>query len=423
MMLFLVPLAIRNGYVAYLLWGWAGLAAIDSYLFGFMRSIQLALTFALIALIAFPFRHDPDRRKFELNRTTVLFLVFAAHCVLSASFAYGGQVRNWEIATNMLKTILFCLLMPMLVTTRFRIHALVVMIAVATAHHGIVDGLKFLSSGGGHLARGIHKFGDNNHYAMVIIMGIPYLVYLHRYTEGKLARMGFLAAIPLVVLAVVATRSRGGLACLMAAAMWYVLTSRQKIRGSIGVALMGLLIVFFAPAEWTERMNTISSAEDDSSFLGRVGAWRISSAIAMANPVFGGGFHAVEVSSTWNLLKDAHSLFGFVPNIDLNGLNGGGRAAHSIYFEVMGDLGFVGLFFFLTILANAIATARKTVHMARAAGQKLEWAAELATVQIIVVIAFMSGGALLSVAYFELPYIVFMLIEVLHLHVRRLTRN
>ena len=44
MMLFLVPLAFRNGYVAYLLWGWAGLAAIDSYLYGFMRSIQLAFS-------------------------------------------------------------------------------------------------------------------------------------------------------------------------------------------------------------------------------------------------------------------------------------------------------------------------------------------------------------------------------------------
>ena len=422
MMCLLVPLSLRNGFAAYLLWGWAGLAGINAYVFGFMQSFPFVMFFALVCLGLFVIGKDSEKQAFQVNRTTLLYLLFGVQAVLSASFAYEGHPRNWEIATNILKTILFCLLMPMLVTSRFRIHALVLMIAISTGYHALIDGLKFLLSGGGHLARGVAKFGDNNHFALVLVMALPLLIYCYRYAANKLVRMGFLAMIPLVILAVVATRSRGGLACLMASGVWLVLTGRRKVAGLVGVILAATLVIQLAPAEWSERMNTIGAAGEDSSFLGRVGAWRISSAIAIGNPLLGGGFHAVEVPQTWRNFRDAPSLLGFVNTLDLEGFQGGGRAAHSIYFETMGDLGFVGFFIFMAILINALVTARTVASMAKAAGPRLDWARDLAEMLTISAIAFVTGGALLSAAYFELPYVLFMLLEVLKIHVRQIAR-
>ena len=58
--------------------------------------------------------------------------------------------------------------------------------------------------------------------------------------------------------------------------------------------------------------------------------------------------------------------------------------------------------------------------MAKAAGPRLDWARDLAEMLTISVIAFVTGGALLSAAYFELPYVLFMLLEVLKIHVRQI---
>lgn len=417
-MLFLVPLSIRNSYVAYLLWGWAGLASISSYLYGFMLSFQLVQFFALIALVSIMVKKDTERRPFEPNRTATLLIVFSFQILLSATFAYDGHPRNWEYATNMLKTVLFCLLMPLLVTSRFRIHVLVLVIAISTGHHGLIDGLKFISSGGGHMARGIAKFGDNNHYAMVLIMVLPLLLYCYRFTRNKYVKLGFLAVIPLEIFAVIATQSRGGLACLSAVGLWFVLTSRRKVAGIIGVAVCVFLVVQMAPDSWTTRMNTIGEAGEDSSFLGRVGAWRVSSAIALANPILGGGFHVVELGTIWERFKDSPHLLFFLSNTGMEGLAGRGRAAHSIYFETLGDLGFLGFFMFMVIFVNALITSREISRMAKSVGESMEWARSLAEMLTISLIAFMTGGALLSAAYFELPYILCMLLEVLRIQVK-----
>ncbi|MBK7416226.1 MAG: hypothetical protein IPJ38_15105 [Dechloromonas sp.] len=50
-------------------------------------------------------------------------------------------------------------------------------------------------------------------------------------------------------------------------------------------------------------MDTIQTADQDASFLGRVEAWQISSAIALANPVLGGGFHALETPVVWGMFR------------------------------------------------------------------------------------------------------------------------
>lgn len=76
----------------------------------------------------------------------------------------------------------------------------------------------------------------------------------------------------------------------------------------MAAAVIGFLA--FAPENITNRMTTIQEMDDDASFMGRVYAWRVSSAIALANPVFGGGFHAVQIQPIWDSFKEAHGLFG-----------------------------------------------------------------------------------------------------------------
>lgn len=404
-----VPLALSNTFVGYLLWCWTGLIALNEYLYGFMVPVPYVQVFALITLASWMWLKDPEKKPFQANRTTTIFLIFLTHGLLCALLAYPDLFFNWEIFGNLAKTILFCVLMPLLVTSRFRLHALVLVVVFATAFHGVLDGLKFLASGGAHNARGLAKFGDNNQLALVLLLIIPMLYYLYQYSASRLVRLGFIVGILLTVLAIVATASRGGLIGLGALALWLILKSRRKFLGILLVTICGILVVQLAPESWTARMQTIKAADEDSSFMGRVVAWKVSSAIAVANPIFGGGFRVIQSHQVWNQFKSSEGLLGFV---DTPVLSRSGVAAHSIWFEVMADLGFVGFFIFIALIINAFRTRWEIRQLVDRGGTSFQWAADLADLLGATLFVYLVSGSALSAAYFEMLYIVMMMLEV-----------
>ncbi|MBT3067047.1 putative O-glycosylation ligase, exosortase A system-associated [Rhodoferax sp. U11-2br] len=413
-MLALIWLAFANGFIAFLIWGWAGLISIQSYTYGFISTIPLVQLFAITTLLMVFFKKDAEQVGWKKNATLILFLLLAFQSILSAIFAYDGVSRNWELCTNLLKTLLYCALMPMLLTNRLRIHAFVVMVVLGVTFHGMVDGLKFLSSAGGHLARGIVKYGDNNHYALILAMVMPLALYLYLYTEKRLVKNFFLSVLTLNILAVIATQSRGGLVCLIALAAWTIYHSKRKFLGTMALALCTLMILQLAPDSWGERMSTINTAEQDNSFMTRVAAWKKSSAIALENPLLGGGFHAVQAPNLADQFNQKQGLFGFIDTP-----NPYNFAAHSIYFETMGDMGFIGFSLLLMSFFNAFFIYKKIKADASNTNADVQWAADLASLTMASIFVFAIGGALLSAAYFELPYILFMLMQVVKIEVNR----
>jgi probable O-glycosylation ligase (exosortase A-associated) len=252
---------------------------------------------------------------------------------------------------------------------------------------------------------------------MVLVMVLPLVFYLYQYSVKKIVKLGFISVFVVVCLAVIATNSRGGLLSLMIMALWIILKSKQKIRGVLAMTAVALLMLQLAPERWFHRMDTIQTADEDASFMGRVTAWKRASAIAMENPVFGGGLHAGQAQSIFEHFRYKEGLLGFVttPNV------GYAAASHSIYFEVLGDLGFVGLFLFLACLANAFITLAEIRKMVKIRGPSAEWALDLANMLTASLAAFVVGGAALSAAYFELPYFIIMLLEVVKLNVASLS--
>jgi probable O-glycosylation ligase (exosortase A-associated) len=225
-----------------------------------------------------------------------------------------------------------------------------------------------------------------------------------------------LAAAIITIAAVIGTHSRGGFVAMTAVALWLVLTSRKRLP-ALTVFIAGVIfVVAIAPSAWTQRMETIQEAEQDSSFMTRVEAWQVSSAIALHNPVLGGGFHAVATQPVWDRFKGQQGLLGFV---DVGFVSDVFRAAHSIYFEVLGDMGFLGFFIFMALLLNALKNSIQINRMAKQGGLDLEWAVDLSRSLAATIFAFMVGGLTVSIAYTEFIYMAVMLMEVLKQEVKR----
>lgn len=413
-MLAFVPLALRSSFAAYGLWAWTGIVSPVFYLYGFMQGVRYNLIFALIALVGLVLRRE--RRDVTMTTTQGLLLAFALSCTLSATFSYQPNPSNWPYYQNAMKSLAFCIFMPFFISGRLRIQALVMVIAVGLGFHAVVEGLKVLATGGGHRVLGMPStlMSDNNQFAVGMVMAVPLCYLLYNSLLHKFARLGALAAMGLAALTVIGTNSRGGFLALAVVGLWLGLTSRRKVLTLVLVAAMGVALFLWAPASWFDRMQTIQTAgEQDSSFLGRVIAWKISTAIALSNPIFGGGIHAVQSFVVWDHFKNTIGFLDFISTPPPGEIP---RAAHSIYFEILGDLGFVGFGIFVALIVTAFRTAGQ-IRKLVANNTHLNWARDIADMLKVAVAAYAVGGAGVSMGYFEEFFAMAALLEIIKQHV------
>ena len=76
---------------------------------------------------------------------------------------------------------------------------------------------------------------------------------------------------------------------------------------------------------------------------------------------------------------------------------------HSIYFEVMGEHGFIGFFMFM-LLGLFIWNTGSRIRKQGKRSMETKWAADLASMVQVSIIGYASSGAFLGLAYFDLYY-------------------
>jgi probable O-glycosylation ligase (exosortase A-associated) len=164
---------------------------------------------------------------------------------------------------------------------------------------------------------------------------------------------------------------------------------------------VGLVSLAFLPEEWWARMHSIQNYEQDQSAMGRINAWHTMFNIAK-DRIFGGGFNVYTY--------DIFQMYAPIPeNV---------HAAHSIYFQVMGEHGFIGLFLYLMIGFFTWQSASWLRKHTRGIPE-LEWTGRLAAMCQVSMFGFAVGGAFLSLAYFDLPYNITVLVVITRMYVER----
>ncbi len=143
----------------------------------------------------------------------------------------------------------------------------------------------------------------------------------------------------------------------------------------------------------------------NAEFEGRVAAWRTSIEIARQRPLVGAGFAATEVK-------------GIVDRFPTPGGLRTGLAAHSIYFQILGNHGIVGFLLYFGMIGFAILNTVRVAVIVHSRPE-LYWAGKMSRAIQLSIFGFLVGGAALSAAYYDLYLIVFGLSAVLLDYVRR----
>lgn len=407
-LVFIAGLTTRSTIVGIMAWMWVSLLSPQREVYGFLADAQLNVYIAVFTLMCWA--ASRERKIFPFNGVTAALVVFGLYTALSTAFALAPE-HSTPLFVRTLKTMILALGVVTLANTPARIQATIWALVLSVGYYGVRGGGFTLLTAGRNKVFGPENtmITDNNLLGLALVVLLPLFGYLRQTSRSPIVRWGLLVAIVMNVLAILGTYSRGALVALGLLAVLSAVRSRWGIplliAGAIAAAAIPAALPAIMPTAWVERMHSIQSFDKDESFAGRIAAWRTSAEIARQRPFTGGGFASTELTQVVNQFPTENGLTT-------------GLAAHSIYFQILGDHGYVGFLLYFGMIGLALVNTVRVGMVARSRPD-LDWAVKLARMLQLSIFAFLVGGAALSAAYYDLYLIVFCLTAAVMDFVRR----
>lgn len=383
-----IPLILWRPWIGILVWSWLSYMNPHRQTWGFAYDMPFAMLVAVTLLVAMVL----SKEKFRLpwSGTLVLWLMFLAWMSLSTYLAIYPD-RAMTLYETIIKIQIMTLVTLMVITDPGKIRALIWVIVGSIGFYSVKGGLFTLLTGGGYRVYGPmdSNISENNAMALATLVVIPLMVYLYKvYQHKRWLRQLLGVSIFLSTISVFGSQSRGALISIAAVAGFFWLKSRSKLATGTGILLLAVLTFSFMPASWHERMATITNYEEDESAMGRINAWKYSINIA-SDRLTGGGINSWS-PSTYAVYNPESTTTNIV--------------AHSIYFSVLADHGWPGLIMYLGLLFIAWRNLSRVITQNRHSEDTEFRPALLARMLQVSLVAYLSGGAFLSLAYFDLPW-------------------
>jgi probable O-glycosylation ligase (exosortase A-associated) len=199
--------------------------------------------------------------------------------------------------------------------------------------------------------------------------------------------------VPLTVLTIVATHSRGGFVALACTALVLAWRSRNRV-GSF--ALIGLCVLggtVFAPRAYIERLSTIREFETEGSARARLDAWTVAARMVQAKPILGVGF-----------AKFQENYRRYDPKASSeNDSQVGTHVAHNSYFQIWAECGTLAFVLYMLLFAWCFLDLWRLRREA-AARYHSSWILSYTTMFEASLAAFAVGSFFLNRAHFDLFY-------------------
>lgn len=404
----------QRPFIAVGMWLWTALFFPNAWVYGIAGIPRYNLLFAAVAVGGYlMWKHKP---RVQFTALGMLVLAFFLWTVGSSITTIGNEAVAWEIWNRFAKVVALFVFVVLVIKDKLHFDFVLWCIVLSVGFYADLETLKFIASGGGHKIAGLpgHVLGDRNELSLAFVMTLPlcYYLWIEYGKQSRMLGLALLGTMGLLALGVIGTQSRGGFVAMLTLAGYMYLKSDRKILFTVLLIAFGIGASFYISDDYVARIDTIAAADEDSSFMGRVVAWKLSFILAMQHPFFGGGFKAIENFSVWtDLSRNFFDYPWFSTGTALPNTTHA-RAAHSVYFQVMGDHGFVGLTLYVGALGLAFLKAGKIARQARRIGAP-GWLPLGATMVQLSLFSFAVGGSALSLAYFDLLFTLFGLIVVL----------
>jgi len=381
-----LPFILRRPTLGVFLWVWVSVMNPHRLTWGFAHDFPFAQLIAIATLLGLVFSREPKR----LPVTPVTAVLFAMLVWMNVTTVFALDTTEslpmWE---RVMKIQIMIFVTLALLHTRQHVQILMWVLVGSVAFFGVKGGLFTLRGGGEDRVWGPPGsfIEENNSLALATVMIIPLLRYLQLQVTRRWMRHALLLAMVLCGFSALGSHSRGALLAIaaMLAFLWF--KSPTKVRTGALLLMLIPLAISFMPDKWDERMRSMQTYEEDRSAMGRINAWMMAFNLAKDRPLVGGGFQ----------IYNANVFARYAPDPTDE------HTAHSIYFQMLGEHGFVGLFLFLLLWLLVWRDAAWIDRQTRRR-EGMQWASDLARMVQVSLVGYAVGGAFLNLAYYDVPY-------------------
>ncbi len=380
-----LPIALRRPYIGALVFAFISLANPHRFTWGFAYSMPWAFAYAAATMAGLA--ATQERLIGDSIRRYWPMLLYLAWMGITSFYAFerGYATSRWvEVA----KIHVMCLVTLMLLTDWTRVRLLLWVTVASVAFFGFKGGIFTLLNGGQFLVWGPpdSAIEDNNHLAVGLVMVLPLLYWLYTDTNRRWVRALIVLAALMSAVSIFGSHSRSAFLGIVAMSLFLLLKSHHKFPLLVMAVALGAALVFFMPQQYWDRMKTIETYEQDASAMGRINVWK--TAVNIANDrLTGGGFEYYSIGVFKRYAPDPDDI----------------HSSHSIYFQALGEHGWIGLGLFLSIWAYVWFACRKIIARCRLDASK-KGRFLLARMLQVSIVGFAVGGAFVNIGNWDMAY-------------------
>ncbi len=395
-----VPFCFFQPYIGVLFWTWISYFNPHRYAWGFAYYFPVATVIAVPTLTGMIFTKSQNRQKNLLTRETVLLAMlwiwFCATTFYASNVAlFAGHMDDAKSQINTVsKILLMTFLTMLLIVKKEQFQKLVIVVALSCCVRALFGATFGFQTDGSFRVYGPPEtfIADNNDFALALNMVLAIMFFLAKAETRKWYRIGYWATFFSSIICILLSYSRGGLLGLGTVILLIAIKSKKKVLAGAILAVGALLVITFSTDQWKERMGGAAEGHIDDSARQRLVSWGFALNLVKDYPFTGGGFETFGDDVVFQKSQKEPLPGGFLSS-----------GPHSIYFQMLGEQGFVGLGIFFSLILSMLFTLRRI----RKRAQRLEaaaWALPYANMLEIGLAAYLVSGAFLGRAYFDLFY-------------------
>jgi probable O-glycosylation ligase (exosortase A-associated) len=388
-----VPLSLVQPFDGVLFWTWIGYFNPQEFTWGIANRIPIALLVAIATLLGLVIARRKQLPPLTLETGLLLCLWFWFSITTLDVFFTPSLMHHWSDSVDSLWRISKILLMVFvalaLVTDSKRLRWWYLVTAGSFALFALKGTIFGLLTGGQDKVYGPKNsmIYDNNDFGLAMNMALPMFAALARTEPSRVLRCCFWAAVPMGIMSIILTYSRGALLGLGTVLFVMVMKSRRRLLGIAAAVVAAIAVFLAAPTQWIDRMQTLKDVSADQSALARFHSWTFAYRLFLDHPLLGGGFQTftAPLYGHYNMLADRV------------------QGPHSIYFQMLAEHGLPGLILFLGLIGSCLLSCRRLrfTFARRLDSPQLSAYADMVQLGLI---TFLISGAFLGRAYFDLFY-------------------
>tara|TARA_R110002072_G_scaffold218265_1_gene375975 strand:- start:2540 stop:3769 length:1230 start_codon:yes stop_codon:yes gene_type:complete len=365
--------------------------------FSFLAGKPLSLIITALFFMSLLLNFKKGLKKPCVKLPTLLLFMFMIWITITT---YHAQfpASAWFKYDFSIKTMILASFIPFVIHKKNHLHTVITILTVAIAYYLLIGGWRSVTGGGAYgqslvqTSAGDSGITETSTLSMVGVFTIPLIYYISKHSifaqKISLFKPISILLIGSSILTVFGTYARTGLVGLGVLVAYSFKQSNKKMRYILIIPLIILFSLPFLPDEWSERMSTITNASEESSALGRIVVWRWTLDFASENPIYGGGFNAYMAN------KGVLHLYHDEQEVSVN-YRENGKAFHNIFFEVLGEHGYIGLVLYCGIILVPLFLNRKLSKDITANF----WAQDLAKTLNLCIIIYCVCGMFIGVAF------------------------